>query len=56
MGNCGGFYGAQKIIGEFLVGSYNQYALNSFLALNLVRFVSASKSIDSAKDDDEKIK
>ena len=38
-----------------MVGSYNHYALKSFLALNLVRFVATSKA-DSAKDDDNKEK
>ena len=55
LGAIGGFYEAQKVVGELLVGSYNQYVLKSFLALNLVRFV-ASKSTDSVTDSNEKRK
>ena len=53
LGFIGGFYEVQKVVGEVLVGSYNQYVLKSFLALNLVRFV-ASMSTNSVKDRNKK--
>ena len=55
IGAIGGFFEAQKILCELLVGSYNTYALQSFLAFNLVRFVPSS-STDSFGDRNEKRK
>ena len=40
MGMIGGLFEAQTLIGLILVGSYNRYALTTFLANNLVRYVS----------------
>ena len=52
LGIIGGFYEALRVLGLILVSEYSKYALNSFLALNLVRFV-ASRSTDSAIDNNE---
>ena len=53
LGSIGGVYEAQTILGQLIVGSYNTYALQSFLALNLVRFVS-STSTDPVQDNNQK--
>ena len=39
LGGCGGFMEALKIVSGVLMFSYNTYALQTTLALNLVRFV-----------------
>ena len=38
-GNCGGFLEALKVVSSVFVFSYNNFALQSTLVLNLVRFV-----------------
>ena len=42
IGTIGGFFEAQKVLGELIIGSYTKYTLRSLLATSLVRFVSSS--------------
>ena len=47
LGDCGGFMEGLNILGRIFIYSYSQYTLESFLALNLVRFIPSKSNEDS---------
>ena len=54
LGVCGGLLRALTVIGSYIVSSYNQHALSSFLTKSLVRFVPSQSKTDFAQNKNER--